>query len=62
MLGKYIVQMLEGELEEELVLKWAWDRERPDASKNPDWPRAEMRSLLDGADSMGRGGGVRAKL
>lgn len=61
-LGKYIVQMLEGELEEELVLKWAWDRERPDASKNPDWPRAEMRSLLDGGDSMGRGGGVRAKL
>lgn len=53
--------MLEGELEEELVRKWAWDRERPDASKNPDWPRAEMRSLLDG-DSMGRGGGVRAKL
>lgn len=62
MLGKYIVQMLEGELEEELVLKWAWDRERPDASKNPDWPRAEMRSLLDGGDLMGRGGGVRAKL
>lgn len=61
-LGKYIVQMLEGELEEELVRKWAWDRERPDASKNPDWPRAEMRSLLDGGDLMGRGGGVRAKL
>lgn len=60
-LGKYIVQMLEGELEEELVQKWAWDRERPDASKNPDWPRAEMRSLLDG-DSRGGREGVRAKL
>lgn len=60
-LGKYIVQMLEGELEEELVLKWAWDRERPDASKNPDWPRAEMRSLLDG-DLRGGREGVRAKL
>ena len=46
-LGKYIVQMLEGELEPELQNKWAWDRERPDPSQNPDWPRAEYKTLLD---------------
>lgn len=46
-LGKYIVQMLEGELSKELSEKWAWDRQRPDPSANPDWPRAEMNNLLD---------------
>ncbi|KAI5358837.1 putative FAD dependent oxidoreductase, FAD/NAD(P)-binding domain superfamily, MTOX family [Septoria linicola] len=46
-LGKYIVQMLEGELEDELKNKWAWDRARPDPSENPDWPRAEYKALLD---------------
>ncbi|TPX10385.1 uncharacterized protein E0L32_008604 [Thyridium curvatum] len=46
-LGKYIVQMLEGELSPELVQKWAWDRERPQPSVNPDYPRFEMADLLD---------------
>jgi glycine/D-amino acid oxidase-like deaminating enzyme len=46
-LGKYITQMLEGSLEQELVDKWAWDRERPDGSDNPDWPRHEMKDFLD---------------
>jgi hypothetical protein len=46
-LGKYIVQMLEGQLAPELREKWAWDRERPDPSLNPDWPRAEMKALQD---------------
>lgn len=46
MLGKYILQMLEGSLEPELANKWAWDRERPDGSSNPDWPRAEMNDVL----------------
>ena len=44
-LGKYVLKMLEGELESDLVEKWAWDRERPDASKNPEFPRAEMHDL-----------------
>lgn len=48
MLGKYVVQMMEGELEDELREKWAWDRERPDASANPDYPRAEMAGLFEG--------------
>lgn len=56
MIGKYVVQMLEGELESELVTKWAWDRERPEiplASEAtfsldfPDWPRHEMADLAD---------------
>ena len=46
-LGKYVVQMLEDELEPELKEKWAWDRERPAPSLNPDWPRFEMTDLLD---------------
>jgi glycine/D-amino acid oxidase-like deaminating enzyme len=46
-LGKYIVQMLEGSLSPELAEKWAWDRERPDASGNADYPRWEMKDLLD---------------
>ncbi|CAM1506047.1 Fc.00g056880.m01.CDS01 [Cosmosporella sp. VM-42] len=46
-LGKYIIQMLEGSLSPELVEKWAWDRERPDPALNPEWPRAEMKDLLD---------------
>ncbi|CAK4034041.1 probable FAD-dependent oxidoreductase [Lecanosticta acicola] len=46
-IGKYIVQMLEGSLSSELSEKWAWDRHRPDPSQNPDWPRAEMNNLLD---------------
>ncbi|EPS27450.1 hypothetical protein PDE_02393 [Penicillium oxalicum 114-2] len=45
-LGKYIVQMLDGELESELVEKWAWDRQRPDSSLNVEYPNSEMRHLL----------------
>ncbi|KAF4122455.1 to sarcosine oxidase [Geosmithia morbida] len=46
-LGKYIVEMLEGNLEQELVDRWAWDRVRPDPALNPEWPRAEMSDLED---------------
>lgn len=46
-LGKYIVQMLEGSLSQNLSEKWAWDRERPDPALNPDYPRVEMKYLLD---------------
>ncbi|CAG8088259.1 unnamed protein product [Penicillium salamii] len=48
-LGKYITQMLEGELEPELVEKWAWDRQRPDSSENVEYPNSEMRHLLEPA-------------
>ncbi|KAL7652330.1 hypothetical protein ACMYSQ_009622 [Aspergillus niger] len=46
-LGKYITQMIEGELEPELVEKWAWDRQRPDSSQNVEYPNAEMKHLLE---------------
>ncbi|UNI15462.1 hypothetical protein JDV02_001995 [Purpureocillium takamizusanense] len=46
-LGKYIIQMLEGTLAPELAGRWAWDRERPDPSLNPEYPRVEMKDLLD---------------
>ena len=50
-----MVQMMEGSLSPELEGKWAWDRERPDPSMNPDWPRFEMKDLIDD-------GAVRVKL
>lgn len=56
-LGKYVLQMLEGSLENELKEKWAWDRERPDPSANPDWPRAEFKDLMEGENER-----IRAKL
>ncbi|KAF4976521.1 hypothetical protein FZEAL_6813 [Fusarium zealandicum] len=48
-LGKYVTQMLEGELSSELAEKWAWNRERPDPALNPEWPRSEMKDLADPA-------------
>ena len=47
MIGKYVVQMLESELEQELKERWAWDRERPDPALNAEWPRWEMKELVD---------------
>ncbi|KAK2611926.1 hypothetical protein QQS21_002032 [Conoideocrella luteorostrata] len=46
-IGKYIVQMLHGSLPEKLAKRWAWDRERPEPAVN--WPRWEMRDLMDPA-------------
>ncbi|KAL6710871.1 hypothetical protein ACN47E_007928 [Coniothyrium glycines] len=46
-LGKYVIQMLEDDLAPQLREKWAWDRERPSPSENPDWPRFEMADLMD---------------
>ncbi|EFY94880.1 sarcosine oxidase [Metarhizium robertsii ARSEF 23] len=46
-IGKYVVDMLEDSLPAQLANKWAWDRERPDPSVNPDWPSFEMKDLLD---------------
>ncbi|KAF6831977.1 sarcosine oxidase [Colletotrichum musicola] len=46
-LGKYVVQMLEGALSSELEGRWAWDRERPDSSDNCEYPNSELNDLLD---------------
>lgn len=44
-LGKYVMQMIEGDLEQELVDKWHWDANRPAKETNPDFPRHDMRDL-----------------
>ncbi|PKS05447.1 hypothetical protein jhhlp_008823 [Lomentospora prolificans] len=46
-LGKYITQMMEGELSPELAERWAWDRKRPDPSQNVEYPNVEMNRLLE---------------
>ncbi|KAI0105063.1 FAD dependent oxidoreductase [Nemania sp. FL0031] len=46
-IGKYVIQMLEGQLSPELTEKWAWDRQRPDPALSPDFPRFEMKDLVD---------------
>ncbi|KAI1803476.1 sarcosine oxidase [Daldinia bambusicola] len=44
-IGKYVVEMLNGSLEPELQKRWAWDRERPDPLKNQVWPVKELKDL-----------------
>jgi glycine/D-amino acid oxidase-like deaminating enzyme len=46
-IGKYVVQMMEGDLAPNLVNKWAWDRQRPDPTNFADYPRTEMNDLVD---------------
>ncbi|KAK1995359.1 FAD dependent oxidoreductase [Colletotrichum falcatum] len=40
-LGKYVVQMLDGSLEETLAKKWSWDRAMPPPTHRT-WPRKEL--------------------
>jgi len=42
----------------EMKEKWAWDRERPDPKLFADYPRFEMRALVE----KGQPGQLRAKL
>lgn len=44
-LGKYVVQMLDGVLEDGLTKKWAWDREVPSTDENTFWPRLELKDF-----------------
>ena len=44
-LGKYVVEMLEGNLDPELKKRWAWDRELPSVDGNSKWPKKEFRDL-----------------
>ncbi|KAK1753747.1 FAD dependent oxidoreductase [Echria macrotheca] len=45
-IGKYVVQMLDGELDAELEKKWAWDRELPPTEGNKQWPTREYREFM----------------
>ncbi len=44
-LGKYVVQMLDEELDSVLKDKWAWDRELPATGNNPMWPRMKFENV-----------------
>ena len=44
-IGKYVVEMLDGTLDEALVEKWAWDRELPPTDGKPMWPKKELKDL-----------------
>ncbi len=43
-LGKYVVQMLDGELDPELQKRWAWNREAAD-NLTAKWPSKELRDF-----------------
>jgi len=44
-IGKYVVEMLDGDLDLALREKWAWDRALPE-QKPLQWPRKELRDLF----------------
>ncbi len=46
-IGKYVVQSLDGELEKELMERWAWDREQKGSAHETVMPRRELKDLLD---------------
>ena len=46
-LGKYVVEMLEGRLDPELQKKWAWGRELPSVITHKKLSGLELRDLLD---------------
>jgi sarcosine oxidase/L-pipecolate oxidase len=46
-LGRYVVQLLDDELDPELVKTWAWDRDNGSAPYGDMWPKRELRDLLD---------------
>jgi glycine/D-amino acid oxidase-like deaminating enzyme len=45
-LGKYVVQMLCGELDPSLRQRWAWDRDLPSLLSIPEWPQRELGDFL----------------
>ncbi|ETS78900.1 hypothetical protein PFICI_08753 [Pestalotiopsis fici W106-1] len=44
-LGRYVLQMLNGELPPEWQIRWAWDRQLPDPSDLVVWPKRELKDL-----------------
>jgi glycine/D-amino acid oxidase-like deaminating enzyme len=46
-LGKYVVEMLDGNLEPALKERWAWDRKLPPTEKNTHWPWKELKDLFN---------------
>ncbi|KAI9871194.1 MAG: hypothetical protein M1830_004434 [Pleopsidium flavum] len=48
-LGKYVVQMLKGQLDDEMARRWAWDREYDGAAHGNVRPERELRDIGMGA-------------
>jgi glycine/D-amino acid oxidase-like deaminating enzyme len=45
-IGDYVVQLLDGKLHEDLVKRWAWDREQAGSAHGKMLPRRELKDLL----------------
>ena len=45
-LGQYVVKLLDGELEDDLVKRWAWDRPQKGSAHEKVKPRRELRDLM----------------
>ncbi|KAI2632943.1 sarcosine oxidase [Xylaria nigripes] len=45
-IGRYVLQMLDGTLEPDLEKRWAWDRSLPD-TPGVEWPRHDLAEFLD---------------
>jgi sarcosine oxidase / L-pipecolate oxidase len=45
-LGKYVVAMLQGELDSDLAKKWAWNRDEHGSAHASVIPRREMRDIF----------------
>ncbi|KAI8632714.1 sarcosine oxidase [Xylariaceae sp. FL1651] len=45
-IGRYVIQMLEGTLEPDLERRWAWDRPIPDRP-GKEWPRYDLSEFLN---------------
>ena len=44
-IGKYVVQMVEGDLDPELAKSWAWDRDNNGSAHEGLFPRREMKDV-----------------
>src|SRR6266536_6581655 len=45
-IGKYVVQMLDGILDESLVKRWAWDRDQKGGAHDKLIPKRELKDVL----------------
>jgi sarcosine oxidase/L-pipecolate oxidase len=45
-IGKYVVQMLDGTLDESRVKRWAWDRDQKGSAHDKIMPKRELKDVL----------------
>ncbi len=44
-IGKYVVQMLDGTLDEDIAKRWAWDRDQKGSAHEKIVPKRELKDL-----------------